>query len=73
MLVHELIMKQYTEDDINQALDAVTRGATVKTAASAYGIPRSTLRNRLNGHQPHQQASASQQRLSQTQEDHLTQ
>ena len=66
-------MKQYTEDDIQEALDAIAKGISIKRAASNCGIPRSTLQERLSGRQPHQQASASQQRLSPTQEDHLAQ
>ena len=67
------IMKQYTEDDVNQALDAIASGQSLRKAAIQWGIPRSTLQDRLNGNQPWNGAFSSRQRLSTTQENHLSQ
>ncbi|KAH9240177.1 hypothetical protein K456DRAFT_1037670 [Colletotrichum gloeosporioides 23] len=64
-------MPQYTEDDINQALEAVARGTSVKKAAFEWGIPRSTLNSRIKGHQARDVAFSDLQRLSTSQESHL--
>ncbi|KAM9874670.1 transposase [Verticillium dahliae] len=64
-------MPRYTEDEINQALDAISNGQSIKQAASEWGIPRTTLNSRLQGTQPRNIAFASQQKLSPTQEKHL--
>ncbi|KAF4474230.1 hypothetical protein CGGC5_v017057 [Colletotrichum fructicola Nara gc5] len=64
-------MPQYTEDDINQALEAIARGTSVKKAAFEWGIPRSTLKNRMKGHQARDIAFSDLQRLSASQESHL--
>jgi hypothetical protein len=65
-------MAQYTEHDLGQAVIAVTNGQSVKKAALHWGIPRSTLRHRLQGTEPREEAFAGQQRLSPVQERHLT-
>ena len=64
-------MPQYTESDISQALDAVTNGQSVQRAALEWGIPRSTLKNRLKGHQARFSAFSELQRLSPTDESQL--
>ncbi|KAK2735424.1 hypothetical protein CKAH01_01805 [Colletotrichum kahawae] len=64
-------MPQYTENDINQALEAIARGTSVKKAAFEWGIPRSTLKNRMNGQQARDIAFSDLQRLSATQESYL--
>ncbi|KAK2744928.1 hypothetical protein CKAH01_18314 [Colletotrichum kahawae] len=64
-------MPQYTENDINQALEAIARGTSVKKAAFEWGIPRSTLKNRMNGQQARDIAFSDLQRLSTTQESYL--
>ncbi|KAF4883786.1 hypothetical protein CGCF415_v015717 [Colletotrichum fructicola] len=64
-------MVQYCEDDIRQALEAITNGLSIHKAASAWGIPRTTLRRRIKGAQSRDTAFADQQRLSPTQESHL--
>ena len=66
-------MASYTEDDVNNALEDVENGTAVATAAVRHGIPRTTLRHRLTGVQPAQQAHKGQQRLSAIQEDQLEQ
>ncbi|KAF7524655.1 hypothetical protein G7054_g11351 [Neopestalotiopsis clavispora] len=64
-------MPQYTEEHITQALEAVASGASVKSAALEWGIPRSTLKNRIKGHQARDIAFSDLQRLSPTEENHL--
>ncbi|KAL0940515.1 transposase [Colletotrichum truncatum] len=64
-------MRQYTEDDLLKALEAVTSGCSIKKAAHDKGIPRTTLQNRIRGHQTRGVAFAGLQRLSPTQESHL--
>ena len=66
-------MKQYTEYNISQAIEAITRGQSIRRAALEWGVPNATIRNRLQGAQPHGEAAQGQQRLSKTQEDHLAQ
>ena len=64
-------MVGYTEKDIENALRDIEGGVSVKHAAQLHGVPRGTLRDRLNGTQPHRLAHFDQQRLSTTQEEHL--
>ncbi|KAM9874815.1 transposase [Verticillium dahliae] len=64
-------MPRYTEDGINQALEAVLNGQSLRKASAEWGIPRSTLRCRIQGTQPRDIAFSSQQKLSPTQEKHL--
>ncbi|MDB5910656.1 MAG: transposase [Massilia sp.] len=66
-------MKQYSEDTIDSALRAIARGKSVKQAALEWGIPRTTLRHRIQGTQPRSIAFSGLQRLSKVQEDYLTQ
>ncbi|CCF43077.1 transposase, partial [Colletotrichum higginsianum] len=64
-------MGQYTEDEVNQALDAITNGMPIKRAGQVYGIPRSTLQYRIKGTQPRSIAFSDLQRLSVSQEAKL--
>lgn len=64
-------MKQYTEVEVTQAIEAVSSGKSIRKAALEWGIPRATLRKRLLGAQPHKQAAEHLQRLSPAQEDLL--
>ena len=64
-------MKQYTEFEVAQAIEAVSNGQSIRKASLEWGIPKTTLRARLLGQQPHQQAAEHLQKLSPTQEDHL--
>ena len=66
-------MKQYSEEDVNSALEAIEMGRSVRKAALDWGIPRATLRYRINGTQPRSTAFSRLQRLSHVQENHLTQ
>lgn len=63
-----------SEDNINQAIAAYNsqEHPSIRKAASAYGIPYTTLHGRLKGGTRATTAHASQQRLSPAQEDFLT-
>ena len=65
-------MKPYTEDEVNQALEAISNGQSLRKVSTIWGIPRSTLQRRLQGIQPNDIAYASFQKLSPTQERQLT-
>ncbi len=65
-------MKKYTEADLQDALDAIANSLSIYKAAKEWGIPRTTIRNRINGQQSRNEAFASLQRLSPTQETLLT-
>lgn len=64
-------MPPYSEADLSLALEAIANGQSVRKAAIDWGIPRSTLRSRILGHESHRQAAEDQQRLSPVQEGHL--
>ena len=66
-------MALYTEDDIQNALTDLQKGATLRGAAARHSIPHTTLQGRLNGAQTARQAHTDQQRLSAIQEDQLEQ
>ena len=65
-------MSQYTEEDLQRALNAIANGMGQRIAAREYGIPRSTIQLRINGSISRQEAHIPQQRLSEVQEQHLT-
>ncbi|KAK8050066.1 transposase [Apiospora phragmitis] len=64
-------MKQYTEKELQEALNYIANSTPIKQAAREYGIPESTLRSRLQGHQSRSEGAADLQRLSPNQEKHL--
>jgi hypothetical protein len=64
-------MHIYTEADIQKALSAITNGMSQKKAGLEYGVPRSTLQNRIKGHISRAEAHEPQQRLSTVQEEQL--
>ena len=66
-------MKQYCEEDILSALEAIQNGQSLRKAALEWGIPRTTLQNRFHGTQPRDTAFSQYQRLSPTQEKDLAQ
>jgi hypothetical protein len=70
-LLLKLIMPQYTEDDIAQAIEDIANGKSSTLAAKEWVVPHSTIRNRIKGHESHSTAAESQQRLSRVQGDHL--
>ncbi|KZL64103.1 transposase, partial [Colletotrichum tofieldiae] len=64
-------MSAYTEYEVNQALEAVANGQSLRKASIEWGVPRSTLRSRIKGCQPRPLAFADLQRLSIGQEAKL--
>jgi len=64
-------MKPYLEEDLLAAIEAVGNGASQREASSEWGIPRSTLQNRLHGTQSQLAAAEPQMRLSPLQESKL--
>jgi hypothetical protein len=65
-------MREYTEENLRAALNAMADGLSLRNASSSYGIPRSTLISRVKGSQPRSLAFESYQKLSVTQEKQLT-
>lgn len=65
-------MAQYTEDDIAAAIQDVRNGKPIRRAAKDWGVPKTTLIDRLSGRESSREAAISQQRLSPVQEKHLT-
>jgi len=64
----------YTEQDLQDALAKYHRGGcSMRSISQEFGIPKTTIRNRLYGHQPHSVGHEVQQSLSRVQEDHLSQ
>lgn len=64
-------MPEYTESAIFSALEDIDKGISLRKAAQRWGIPRSTLHNRLNGIVTRNEANEHNQRLSKQQESHL--
>ncbi|CCD33716.1 hypothetical protein BofuT4_P065280.1 [Botrytis cinerea T4] len=60
--------KPYTEDDIAAALFAIAGGMSMRKACSEYGIPRTTLHNRINGHLSHKKGAQNLQKIAPVQE-----
>ena len=54
----------YTEEDVQRALNTVANGMSQKKAGLEFGVPRSTLQNRMNDTLSRQEAHEPQQRLS---------
>jgi transposase len=64
---------EYTKQDLRNAIVDVRNEVAVRAAATRYGVPRGTLRARLNGAQPQRTANNNQQQLTANQEEHLKQ
>jgi hypothetical protein len=64
--------RPYTEDDVQRALEAVIGGKSVRKASLDWAVPRSTLQDRINGRVSMREAQEPYQRLSQVQEQRLT-
>jgi hypothetical protein len=65
-------MHQYTEKDLLAALCDVRNRTSLRRASREWGVPLSTLQNRNQGRESHAIASENQQKLSTSQEAHLT-
>ncbi|KAK2728504.1 transposase [Colletotrichum kahawae] len=64
-------MGQCTEDEINQALEAIYNGRSLRQASRLYRVPITTLHNRLQGNQARTTVFSDVQRLSVSQEAKL--
>ena len=64
-------MATYTENDIQNALADLRNGSALRTVSTHHEIPRTTLRDRLNGAQSCRNAHDDEQRLSTVQEERL--
>jgi len=64
-------MAIYTEGDVQNALTDHRNGVPLATAATQNGVPRNTLRGRVDGAQPQRHAHSDEQRLTVVQEEHL--
>src|SRR5436309_15678743 len=61
----------YTENDVQNALTDFRNGGALRTVSTYHGVPRTTLRGRLNSAQSYRDAHDDKQRLSTVQEEHL--
>ncbi|KAL8377079.1 hypothetical protein RB595_007969 [Gaeumannomyces hyphopodioides] len=64
-------MEDYTEEEVEQAVAAVQAKVPIARAARLWGIPRSTLRHRLEGTLPIRQSQEPYQRIAPEQEKRL--
>ena len=62
----------YTEYDVMRALDDIANGVKVRKASLEWGVPRSTIQDRMKNHTSHQESAQHLQRLPQVLEDRLT-
>jgi hypothetical protein len=65
-------MRRYIEEDLTIALQDVAYGKSIRKAALDWGIPRTTIADRLQGTESSRKAKVDKQRLSPVQEAHLT-
>jgi len=65
-------MKQYTEEEVDQALQSIANGQSIRRASLEWGVPRVTLQRRVLGIQPKESAHQQYQKLSPDQENHLS-
>ena len=69
----ELIIKPlYTEEDVQDALNDIANGKSMRKASADWGVPRTTLTDRISGRVSRAEAKALDQRLSPIQEQRLT-
>ncbi|VBB84317.1 Putative protein of unknown function [Podospora comata] len=66
-------MAKYTEEDVKNAQEDIAAGISQRKASNKHGIPRSTLKHRIDGTLPRNLAHENQQRLSHGQEDLIVQ
>jgi hypothetical protein len=65
-------MHQYTEQDLCTALSDIRNRKSLRQASREWGVPSSTLSCRNRGQESYSLAAESQQRLSPSQEEHLS-
>lgn len=63
--------KLWTDDRMTKALMAVAEGSSVRRAAEEYGVPRSTLHDRVNGRVIHGSKSGPRKYLTSLEEEQL--
>ncbi len=64
----------YSKQDLQNTVQEYQHGRqSLKKISLEFGIPKTTIWNRIYGSQPHRDASESQQSLSRVQRDYLTQ
>src|SRR5689334_22769230 len=61
----------YTEEDVQSALKDIAEGRSVRKAQRDWGVPRTTLQNRIHSHLSQKEAYEPYQRLSIVQEEKL--
>lgn len=64
-------MPDYTESDLQNALQDIRKGVSQRKASLEWGVPRSTLQELLDGVESRRDSHQWQQRLSRSQEDDL--
>lgn len=64
-------MPNYTEKDLQDAIDDVLLGFSLRQASRRRGVPRSTLSKRITGTPTRQSAHEYRQKLSKAQEENL--
>lgn len=64
-------MPSYTEEDLQNAIQDVLSGISIRKAASGRGVPRQTISDRLSGRTTRKESHEDQQRLSKEQETSL--
>ena len=62
----------YTEDDVQRALKEIAEGKSMRRASLDWGVPRSTIQERIYGRVTITEAKEPFQRLSSVQEQRLT-
>ncbi|CAG9953199.1 unnamed protein product [Clonostachys rosea f. rosea IK726] len=65
-------MSEYLETNLQLAIRDVEAGDSQRKAAARWGVPRTSLRNRIAGRKTRQQEAETRQRLSKVQEVRLT-
>uniref|UniRef100_A0A8H7K3U1 HTH CENPB-type domain-containing protein n=1 Tax=Bionectria ochroleuca TaxID=29856 RepID=A0A8H7K3U1_BIOOC len=65
-------MSEYLETNLQLAIRDVEAGDSQRKAAARWGVPRTSLRNRIAGRKTRQQEAETRQRLSKVQEARLT-
>jgi len=63
---------KYTEEDVQRALKEVAEGKSIHKAHLDWGVPRSTLQDKIYDHVSQKEAQVPYQRLSTVQEQRLT-
>jgi hypothetical protein len=65
-------MSEYSENNLQLAIRDVESGVSQRKAAERWGIPRTTLRDRISGRKTRAMEAETRQRLSTIQEARLT-